>query len=334
MTRRNPGERIAGAVILLAFVVLIPLSQAADDPESIANEAFELRLAGQLDEAVLLLEAGLSDHADAGILHHELARSRLMLLDIPGMNEAAEAAVNHEPDNSTYGYFAAIASTYAVIDAAHHEDEARMEVMGRRAFDQLAAVLQVDPDHHEARYRLVQLSRDLAPDLGLEVDDPEDHVRRLEADDPIMGAKARCCLADEAEQREIWERILAEHPEDCRALAEAAEGLIELGELELAESCLGKAMGKDKQSCYGLLRLGLAHAMKSDWDRAIRLTRQYLDTEPPLALKAFAVGRLGMIHHKMGDSDRGKELMEEARDLDPHVWQTVMPPPKEIFVAL
>jgi len=180
----------------------------------------------------------------------------------------------------------------------------------------------------------VQLSRDLAPDLGLEVDDPEDHVRRLEADDPIMGAKARCCLADEAEQREIWERILAEHPEDCRALAEAAEGLIELGELELAESCLGKAMGKDKQSCYGLLRLGLAHAMKSDWDRAIRLTRQYLDTEPPLALKAFAVGRLGMIHHKMGDSDRGKELMEEARDLDPHVWQTVMPPPKEIFVAL
>ena len=57
---------------------------------------------------------------------------------------------------------------------------------------------------------------------------------------------------------------------------------------------------KDRESCYGLLGLGLAYFMRQDWDRAMELTQQYLDTEPPVALKAYAVGRMGMIHTERG----------------------------------
>jgi len=209
-----------------------------------------------------------------------------------------------------------------------------MKVMGRESLDQLETVLREDPDHHRARFLLVQMMVDMAPEVGLETEDPETQVALLEQKDPVLGAKARCCLVDEKEQKGIWERILAEHPGDDRALAEAAEGLIQAGDLGRAAGCLDEAIARDHRHCYGLLGLGLAHALKEDWEGALDLTEKYLETDPPLALKAFATGRMGVIHKRMGDPERGRELIDEARALDPHVWLTVMPPPQEIFTPL
>lgn len=320
--------------VLVTVGAMAAVAAAADDPDAIAARAFEMRMTGQVDEALELLEAGIEDNPEAGVLHYELARARLLLLEIDAMHEAAQAAVRHAPDNSDYRYFAANAAIYSLIDAAHHGDQEGMKQLGQEAMDHLTAILEADPDYHQARYLLVQQSIDMAPEVGLEVGDPEEHVVLLEEKDPVLGAKARCCIVDEEEQRKIWERILADHPQDCRALVEAADGLIAVGELERAEACLTKAMEQDEQACYGLLRLGFAYFMRKDWDRATELTQRYLETDPPLALKAYAMGRMGMIHHRQGDRDRGQELMSEARALDPHVWQTMMPPPKEIFTPL
>lgn len=334
MSTRNSCPRWALAAILLAIVPLTSSGAAAGEPAAIAAKAYELRMAGQVDQAVDLLESSLAEAPGSAILSYELARARLMLLDFDGMHQAAEAAVNQDPGNGDYRYFAAIAALYSLIDAAHHGDEPRMKILGRDALAHLRTILETDPDHHEARVLLVQQLLETAPQLGLDAGDPEEHVCVLEARAPILGAKARCCLVEEARQKEIWAKVLADHPDDCRAQEEAAEGLIQLGELDEAAKCLERAMALDHRSCYGLLRLSLAYAMQEDWDRAIAVTQRYLETEPPLALKAFAVGRLGMIQHRMGDRDRGRELMEEARALDPHVWQTVMPPPREIFTPL
>lgn len=325
---------LVGLVIVLTCSALPPLASAGDDPHALAVGAFALRMDGQIDEAVKMLEAGLADSPEAGVLHYELARTKLLLLDIPATREEALAAVRCAPDDNRFRYFAAMVSAYAVIDAAHHNDQKRMKEMGREALDQLGSILAADQDHHEARWLLVQLSTEMGPQLGLEVEDPETHVALLEKMDPVLGAKARCCLVDKDKQRELWKQILSDHPDDCRALAEAAEGLIQVGELDLAEECLTKAIGKDKRNCYGLLGLGLAYFMQQDWERARELTQRYLDTEPPLALEAYAIGRLGMIYRRSGNEERAGELMKQARELDPHVWQTVMPPPEEIFMPI
>lgn len=334
MTNQMLRRRIAGTVALLVIAAAALCAVAADDPEATAAKAFELRMAGQVDEAVELLEAAIEAHEQAGVLHFELARAKLLLLDIGGMHDAAAAAVQHAPDNNDFRYFAATASLYSLIDAAHHGNKDRMKEMGQESMDQLEAILAADPDHYEARFLLVQQSVDMAPEVGLEVGDTEAHVKFLEKKDPIMGAKARCCFVNEKEQKKIWEKVLADHPDECRAWVESAEGLIQVGELDQAEACLGKAMAKDQENCYALLGLGLAYFMRQDWDRAAELTQQYLDTGPPVALKAYAVGRMGMIQMRKGDRERGEELMKQARDLDPHVWQTVMPPPWEIFTPL
>ncbi len=321
--------------VLFVLAASALCAHAAEDPAAIAAEAFGLRLDGRVDEAVEMLEAGVGDHPRAGVLHYELARAKLLLLDIPGTLAAAESAVDCAPDSCEYRYFAAMAAAYSLIDAAHHDDRDRMKAMGRRTIGHLEAALRADPDCHRARYLLVQQSVEMAPQIGLEVADPEPHVVLIEGKDPIMGAKARCCLVvDKKEQRKIWEKILEDHPDDERALVEAAEGLITAGDLVLAAACIEKAIEKNAENSYGLLRLGHAHAMRGDWERARILTHRYLDHEPPVALKAYATARLGMIHHRTGDQDRARELMDEARGMDPHVWMTVMPPPKEIFTPL
>jgi tetratricopeptide (TPR) repeat protein len=331
----NRTNRIALGLALLALAAVAPAvwAQAATDPAAIAAEAFDLRLDGRVDEAVAALEAGLEAYPEAAILHYELARTRLYLLEIGPMIAAAEAAVQCDPDNNDYGYFAAMASGYGVIDAAHHQDTARMTELGNACFDHLEACLAHDPNDHRARCMLVEMNLNLAPEIGREVGDNEVHAAWLEKKDAVYGAKARALMAGEDGAIEIWKKLVAEHPDDCRALAEAADGLVTAGELKLAQDCLDKAIGRNKDHCYGLLRLGLAHAMQGDTKVALELTDRYLATDPPVALRAFAVGRKAVLHMRSGDRDRGEPLMAEARSIDPHVWMTVMPPPREIFVA-
>jgi len=321
---------IAGGAILL---LVVATATAAENPNTIAEKAYELRLAGQVEEAVQQLEAGLVEQPQAAVLHYEMARAKLYLFDFPSMQREAEAAALNEPENPKYHYFAAIASCYSLIDAAHHQDEGRMKTLGRHAIDELEAALASDPDYHQARFELVRLSVEMAGDVGVKVDDTEPHVRLLEEKDPVLGAKARCCLVDEKEKKKIWDKILTDYPEDSRALFEAAEGLIEVGDLERASECLDKAIRKNRENCYGLLRLGMAYSIQEDWDRAMGLTQRYLLLKPPIALKAFAMDRLGRIHSRMGDEAKSRELIQNARELDPHVWQTFMPPPQEIFVS-
>lgn len=334
MTKQTTRAGIVAGIALLTVATFNVGASAATDPEDAATRAFELRLAGQVDEAVQMLETNIAAYPQSGVLHYELARTRLFLLDIPGMREEAEAAVRCAPEDNRFRYFAAMSSLYSVIDAAHHKDVGLMRAMGGKAIDQLETILQTDPDHNQARYLLVQQSVEMAPEIGLKVEGTEEHVAILEAKDAILGAKARCCLVGEDEQRTIWKKILADHPEDSRALVEAAEGLITAGDLTLASECLENAIQKDKAHGYGLLRLGLAYAMQEKWDQAIETTERYIQLEPPIALKAFATSRLAMIHRRLGDQDRSRQLMEKARRMDSHVWRTVGAPPKEIFTPL
>lgn len=334
MRLRSHRAWILLGLLLLAACGSSPPALTSDDPVEIASQAYELRMAGDVDDAIAVLRAGLDRRPDAGVLHYELSRARLYCMDFDAMQEEAEAAVATDPHNADYRYYAGMVSAYSLIDAAHHDDRGRMEAMGYRILSHLEEALQIDPDHHQARYLLVQQTLDMAPDVGIEWTDPEPHVLYLEDRDPILGAKARCCLVDEDEQRAIWTRILEEYPDDSRAQFEAAEGLIGAGRLYDARQCLDHAMETDPNACYGMLRLGLAYASKHDLTHAIAVTREFLEHDPPVALRAFALARLSVLQRQAGNFARAEQLRVEAKAVDPHVWFTMGAPPREIFTPV
>lgn len=327
-------ERTIRTVLILALLLGAGISGAAEEPKQTAHRAFEMRLAGDVDAAVELLQTALAEHPDSPALHHEMSCAQLYLMDFAASLAAAEAAVASAPDEAVHHEHLSLIASYSVIDAAHHQQKQRMRELGEQVLAELHRALELEPGRHEARYTLVQRLTEMAPDLGIEGEPCQQHLKILDEGDPVCAARARCCGVSEKEQRAIWKQLLAEQPQDARLLAEAARGLLQAGDIELGAECLEKALQIDPQRDYGLLNLGLAHFMKQDMQTAAELTRRYIDRDPPVPLKAYAMARLAQIHHRQGDNEAARVWSDKAEDLDPHVWHTFMPPPEEIFIEL
>ena len=302
---------------------------AAGTPTAIAREAFDLRLSGKVDEAVERLETGLAADSTQAVLHYELSRAKMFLMDFEGMQASIERAVALAPDNADYHYFAGLASAYSLINAAHKGQKEQMERFAAMDLDELEAALRCNPDHHDARCLLVQQIVSLAAETGVDQNRAEEHTRILEAKDPVMGAKARANLVPKDQRADLWETMVREHPDQWSAWYEGGAGFIDEGKLDRA--CIEKALEMNPQRDYILLRLGTAFAMAEDWGRAEGMTRRYLALDPPVPLMAWATARLGQIKQQSGDPASGIELMNKAMAMDPHLWRGFMPPPEAIF---
>jgi tetratricopeptide (TPR) repeat protein len=317
--------------IIMVLAAALVWGTAAAGPG--VQEAFDLRLGGDADAAVAALEKDFAEHPGDAAALFEMARVRCYLFDFSACLAAIDRAVELEPGNARYHYFSGIFSIYAVIDAAHHKDEEKMKELGQRALAELEAAVEADPDYHEARYLLVQQLTDLAPELGLDSSGREEHVEILEAKDPIWGIKARCCLLDDQEKREMWTRMMEERGDEARVCYQAAEGFLDLNEVYRAAKCLDKALELDGDRSYLLLRMVVAYAMKEDWQRATEAGDRYLEHDPPRPLQAWTMFSKAKIKQRQGDKEGGEAFLAKAEQLDPQVWKTFMPPAEILFEA-
>ncbi len=317
---------------ITAATCLLAAGLGFTEPADRAEEAFQLRMQARTDEALQLLEKDLAANPRNARSLFEMSRTKLYLMDFDGMSEAIGKAVEIEPENAAYHHFAGLFTAYSLIDAAHHNDEEKMRECGQRVISELEAAVRVDPDLHDARCLLVQqLTDGVGPELGLDASAAEEHVRVLEEKDPVMGAKARSNLLDDAWKRELWEDILAEHGDEALACYEAGFAFIDLGDLPRAADCIDKAIKLDPARYYILLRLGTAYAIEKEWDRAREVIERYIRLNPPVPLKAFAFWYLGQIGKRSGKPAEGRKFMDKAVAMDAHLWKTFMPPPEVLF---
>ena len=126
------------AIILGAVAVLAWVTAASGGG---VDEAFQRRLEGKADEAMKILEAECAADGAPAAAYFEMSRLQCYLMDFTACLAAIDRAVEMEPGNARYHYFSGIFSLYALIDAAHHHDEARMKELGRRALAELEAAL-------------------------------------------------------------------------------------------------------------------------------------------------------------------------------------------------
>lgn len=324
--------RHSGFLLIPALLIPVPIPALAATPIEVARQAYDLRMGGKEDQAVHRLEEGLAADSTQAVLYYELSRTRMYLMDFPGMQSAIEKAVALDNANAEYHYFAALASSISLVDASHRPDSKQeMQRFGRKTLDELQATLRCDPDHADARCMLVQQTSVLGKEVGVDAGPAEEQVRILEKKDPVMGAKARSYLASDAERADLWEAVVRDHPDDWRAWYEAASGFLDAGKPARAAECLDRSLEMHPEGTYLLLRLGTAFALAGNWDPARAAIQRYIDTDPPLPLRAFAWARLGQIEQRSGDSAAGEKLMAKAKSMDPHLWRALMPPSQELF---
>lgn len=323
-----------GTFAIVSILLSLTVGHALGESGSLAERAFALRMQGQASDARRMLEEGLAKDPGQADARFELARTCFYLLDFPALDEAATAAAAAAPDISRYHAFAGQAAMYCLIDAAHHGDQERMKALADKAVRELQEAVALAPDEPGIRLILIETWLGLAGDMGWDPAFAREQAAAVERIDPIHGARARSYeLGAEAEQ-ELWEGIMAAHRDDPLVRRFAADAFLDLGKLEDAARCLDVGAPMDLETGMVFLRLGMAQAMAGDVAKAADLTREYLDLDPPIPLKAFALGRLGMLAHREGNAAEAERYMAQAKALDPQVWATFMPPPPFLFTPV
>jgi tetratricopeptide (TPR) repeat protein len=336
------------AAIATASLGLASCTQTESD--GIVQQAYELRINGKADEARALLEQATSDDPDNALAHYELARTKFQialgepqqLLDNLGdIQQSIERAVEHEPDNVTYRFFAGrIAFFQAYISLNMNPVGAKDDVA--KACSTYESVLELDPDYREASLYLVELYATVPEDMGGDVSKAEGYAAQLEGMDEIFGAKARSLLLpDEVDRVDYWQRVLDAHPGNADVLVELGRESLFRGEGEDGARYFEEAVSVDPERSILFLDLARYHAMTVMRDEGLKDTAlpaaeqaitRYLDSDPILPLRAFALALLANVKHGMGDVQRAAQLAEEANTADPFFSKAFGVPTPDLFV--
>jgi len=317
---------LAGA-IATASLGLGSCTQTESD--GIVQQAYELRINGKANEARALLDQATTDDPDNALAHYELARTKFQialgepqqLLDNLGdIQQSIERAVEHEPDDVTYRFFADVAKMCSSYQS----------------------VLELQPDYREASLYLVELYATVPEDMGGDVSKAEGYAAQLEGIDEIFGAKARSLLLpDEADRVDYWQRVLDAHPGNADVLVELGRAYLFRGEGEDGARYFEEAVSVDAEKSILFLDLARYHAMTVMRDEGLKDTAlpaaeqaitRYLDSDPILPMRAFALGLLANIKSGMGDVQRAAQLVEEANTTDPFFSKAFGVPSPDLFV--
>lgn len=321
-------------VLWVVAVLAGPAAQAnrSDEPGTVVMQAFELRMAGQVDEAKRLLETAVdANRADAAV-QFELARVRFYTIftNTDGVNlgpaqKAIEKAIAIDGDNPRYHFWAGKIATYYGIQKMHGV-LSRLEMPGQmnKAIKSFERAVALQPDFHEARVDLMGLYDRLPWFAGGNKSKARQQLHKLEQLDPVYGAKARCEIQPRktsAEKIAIWQKVVDAHPDNAGAHAGLAGAYMQndgaqAADTQYAVDHLNRAIELDASYCTELLNLARYYAQAREHDKAEKAIRRFVnfDPAPPVALRANGLRQLARIKKAQQKPDEAKALQAEADD--------------------
>ena len=170
---------------LVSLLLLVPCRQDADAASAelspAVHKAYEARMAGQTERAREILLSALEDDPGDAALYFELARASLYLLDLDRAQKAIEEAVQLSPSNARYHCWLGTISTYSAVSKnMKAETRAQMPNLMRKALEGFRQAVELDPDHHDARFRLINCYVKNPTEAGGDRVTAEEQTRLLE----------------------------------------------------------------------------------------------------------------------------------------------------------
>lgn len=204
---------LIGLVCVIAGLAGTVLAeQSGKDPNvvdtnkvDVALQAFELRMAGRVDEAIELLEKAVDENSENGPVQFELARVHFRTtMDSVGRTEgtlkqkqkamknklklaqkAIEKAIKADPANPRYHYWAGKIGTYLTVYDAHFIWT--MPAVPIRSINFLKSyekAIMLKPDFYRARHELIGLYERLPWYCGGSKSKAKEHAKKLEQLEP------------------------------------------------------------------------------------------------------------------------------------------------------
>lgn len=304
-----------------------------------ASQAFELRMAGKVDEAKAVLTKTLTEDPKDAAGHFELARVHFYTMELDRALKEAEEAVTLRPDNARYHYLNGMAEAYNMI-LKSHDPKTRddMKMLAKKSLESFRRAVKLDPKDHEARLQLINLLVKMPPEDGGSRAEAEKLAKQAETLDAVGGAKARCMLLGreaKEQQCDVWEKVVTKQPNSAGANEGLGRAWLLLGDTDKATAHLDKALKLDPTRSVILVDLARHFFFAKEYDKAERTAKRYLVSkpEPAAPMRAYATFMIAKIHKVQKHDERAEELLLQARKIDPHFWQTVRHPPEILFTA-
>lgn len=350
----NSKRQFLWIVLVMSSTVAIAsfglLSCKGPEVDKAVMEAYELRMNGKADKAEAILEQIISDEPDIALAHYELARTKLHIglstLEESAMEEVQQSidkAIENDPDNVIYSFFAGNTALTSAYGAAKSEQPDVKEKFAKLC-SIYESVLKLKPDYHEAMLDLVQIYGILPEEMGGDRSKAEEYVKKLEEMDEIFGAKARAILLpEEADHVGYWQKVLEKHEGNAEVLRELGRTYLFKGQVEDGAKCFEEAVRINPGQNILFLDLARYHGGKgrsnrnlseTAWPLAEKAFKRYLDSEPIPPLKAFALYHLSALKSWMGDQEGADELLEEAKSIDPYHSKVTGVPTPDLWVPL
>jgi tetratricopeptide (TPR) repeat protein len=335
---------LGGAICLSWISMSCTFLQAKDK----VTQAYELRMDGHADSALLLLDEIILSEPDNAKAYYERARAgkHLMLAagkqDIEPIIADAAKASELDPESEIYAYFSARMKFLAVyIDIMQGKEE-----VSEKLDDAIVAferVLELDPCCASVLVSLTEIYAMLPPEMGGEQEKAVFYSNKLSTCNAIQGLRADALLLDEENGLlEFWLEEYEANETNAIISEELGRAYLLAGDMENGKKYIEETISLDPETNIILIDLGRAYAMtamqssdKAMAEKAIEIFQQYIELEPdaPAPVKAFAYGMMSLSCKRiLGDEVRGNEFAEKKDALDPFCSRAFGSPGMELFV--
>jgi tetratricopeptide (TPR) repeat protein len=338
-------------IVVAACIYFSFWSCTGQDFSKKVQQAYELRMNGQADSAVVILEQVLSEDSTNAVAWYEIARTKHhmglgnpkeLISGMPDVQQAVQNAVDNDPNSVIYQYYKGCIDYLNLYISIKMGKEDVSEDF-TKVVESYKSVLILKPDYHEAKLFLVELFAKLESNMGGDSAKAEKYVRELEEADVVFGAKAReIVMPEKANRVEFWQKIKENQMDDADVYEALGKAYLYDDNVEETIKCFEKAISLNSKKNILHVDLGryyLMQAMQNPEmvDSLATLIENAFETylnsqpEPINPLKAFVIGKLAMIKFAKDDKEGGNKLHEEANTVDPYYSKAFGTPSQILF---
>lgn len=325
---------------LVAASGVIPCFSAAGDetkkkPDYVMD-AFKERMNGRSAKAREILQIAIFIGDDQACCFFEMARLDYYQGEYDKAYYNIMDALAVEPDNPRYLYWKGVITS--IRNASLFRVNKRLNpALTAEAVAALKKALKIDPDFHEARFKLIEILVRLQKRDGGDPAAAAALAEELYERDPGWGVLA---WAHTIVPGRSWdevlpriEKVLEKNPDQIGALLAKAMKLFIEKDLENAVPLVEKIVSLDKSRKVLYLPLAFCCLKDQEWDRGEAWIKKYLDF-PGLSVAEKAMGRMQIsnLHLAAKNKEASDRIKEEALAIDPQCWQATAMPPSDIFL--
>jgi len=342
-----------GCMVILVFLMpsLYGYKDLVDQDTTKITEAYELRIVGKAEKAEELLKDLLKNDSTDALAYFEQARTKQHLF-LGGTQfsmekweevvSSSQQAVRYATDNEIFAFYYAYASFFnAYISMMMQNPDAGKKIT--HTCDAFQAVLNLNPDCHEALLYLVDIYAFLPEDMGGDKEKARMIASDLNKKNKVYGAMAYARLMpDTADIVLHWENIRKEAGNNAQVLEELGRAYLLKSDTENGTKYFQESINADNTKRYLYMNLARYHILSTQenpeksrehLEEAEKLVNHYLQTATELVppLKAHAYGILALIKMISGDNQGSNEYQEMAKSIDPYYSKGTGKPPEMLY---